>query len=322
MKIEIGESLMLSYLKYVKKCIFYQSNWKSSNNWAKSNSEKVQNVYNKINENLVFDVLKKSNLDQLIKQAEIDVIGMDADNNIYAIDIAFHENGLNYGSKDETKNRVLKKLLRSYLALLSYFPDKSYQLIFVSPKVHDATEKIIQTYFSELVDNFSDENVKFKYISNDMFRDEIVIPTINNSSDDSDTNELFLRAVKMLDLFDLYSDQRQLNENIENKKLYDNNNIEQTKQNLKNNQTYNQNNSPVKEYYINGINVDKSIFEEKLRNNICQVKVTLYYNDKKPKEKKWNVKNFTENTSLDGNINSGYLRGWLKKGINKIRLEL
>ena len=56
---------------------------------------------------------------------EVDVIGMDSSNTVYAIDIAFHEAGLNYGSKEETKDRVLKKLLRSYLSLLSYFPDKN-----------------------------------------------------------------------------------------------------------------------------------------------------------------------------------------------------
>ena len=35
MKIEIGESLALSYLKHVKKCVLYQNNWKISSKWAK-----------------------------------------------------------------------------------------------------------------------------------------------------------------------------------------------------------------------------------------------------------------------------------------------
>ena len=33
MKIEIGESLALSYLKHVKNCVIYQTNWKSSSQW-------------------------------------------------------------------------------------------------------------------------------------------------------------------------------------------------------------------------------------------------------------------------------------------------
>lgn len=34
MKIEIGESLAVSYLKHVKRCVIYQTNWKSSSQWA------------------------------------------------------------------------------------------------------------------------------------------------------------------------------------------------------------------------------------------------------------------------------------------------
>jgi hypothetical protein len=43
MKIEIGESLMMSYLKHIKKCTFYQLNWKVSSNWdiIKENFKKV-----------------------------------------------------------------------------------------------------------------------------------------------------------------------------------------------------------------------------------------------------------------------------------------
>lgn len=42
MKIEIGESLALSYLKHVKKCVIYQTNWKSSSQWAFLGGEKTQ----------------------------------------------------------------------------------------------------------------------------------------------------------------------------------------------------------------------------------------------------------------------------------------
>ena len=202
MKIEIGESLMQSYLRHVKKCVFYQTNWKASNNWGISDFEKIQNIYN---ENSMFDVFNKSPLSKLIKQTEIDVIGMDSSNTIYTIDIAFHEAGFNYGSKELTKNKVLKKMLSSYLLLSSYFPDKNYEIAFVSPKVNNAEEKILSPFFSELNKIFSNENVEFKYISNDAFRNEIVKPVIESAKNDSDTNELFLRAVRLLSLFDLYS---------------------------------------------------------------------------------------------------------------------
>jgi len=42
MKIEIGESLMLSYLKHVKKCLFYQANWKVSSNFPIIQNDKTK----------------------------------------------------------------------------------------------------------------------------------------------------------------------------------------------------------------------------------------------------------------------------------------
>jgi hypothetical protein len=212
MKIEIGESLMLSYLKHIKKCLFYQTNWKPSSNWdidANSN-DKVSFIYDNILKHSEFqDIFKSSKLEQLIKQSEIDVIGCDGDNTIYAADIAFHEAGLNYGSKIETKNRVFKKLLRTYLNLLAYFPNKKYELIFASPKVNPSTEEIINDYFNVLNKDFSEENVTFKYISNDNFRKEIFCYTIEKAIIDSDTNELFMRAIKLSNLFDMTSNKKE-----------------------------------------------------------------------------------------------------------------
>lgn len=313
MKIEIGESLVLSYLKHIKKCVFYQTNWKVSSNWEICDSEKVLSVYDKISENLVFDVFKKSQLNQLIKQSEVDVIGMDSNNTIYAIDVAFHEGGLNYGSKEETKNRVLKKLLRSYLTLLSYFPDKNYELIFVSPKVHNATEEIIRNYFSELDKTFSNENVKFKYISNDAFRDEIVIPLIKNTNDDSDTNELFLRAVKLLNIFNLYSAPSlkvKLAEYLigdnEEQKGPKNNNIRSTTPN------FNLEFDPS----------DEKLFKHKLLQT-KRANRTWYYSNGRVDEDIWDASNFTIESNLRGNINSNNkVRKREENGLFKLKLKI
>jgi hypothetical protein len=205
MKIEIGESLLLSYLKHVKKCTFYQNNWKVSSNWADSTEtpDKVQGIYDKIIKHSEFsDVFKASKLNQLIKQSEIDVIGMDAENKIYTADIAFHEAGLQYGDKIVTKDRVIKKLLRSYLTILTYFPNKKYELLFASPKVNPATEDVISEYFSILKKDFDDENTNFKYVSNENFNKDILMPTISKSIKDSDTNELFIRSIILSNLFE------------------------------------------------------------------------------------------------------------------------
>ena len=69
-----------------------------------------------------YDIFKgNKSLDQLIGQAEIDVIGISYEENqshIYAIDVAFHEAGLNYGSKDETVTRVIKNVYEQQCAFM------------------------------------------------------------------------------------------------------------------------------------------------------------------------------------------------------------
>jgi len=199
MKIEIGESLLLSYLKHVKGCVLYQANWKASSNWGKLEGKgynKAKEVYDSIIKQPEFEkIFKKSDFDQLIKQSEIDVIGMDFNKVIYACDIAFHEFGLQYGDKFESKDRVLKKLLRTYLTVLTYFPNYKYRIVFASPKVHKATESVINEPFEYLKKIFSNKSVTFFYYSNEKFMEEILEPTIEAAIKDSDTNELFVRAM-------------------------------------------------------------------------------------------------------------------------------
>jgi len=307
MKIEIGESLMLSYLKHVKKCLFYQTNWKISSNWDidENSNDKISFVFNKIAEHPEFqDVFKLSKLEQLLKQSEIDVIGLDGNDKIYVADIAFHEAGLNYGSKIETKNRVFKKLLRSYLTLLAYFPDKKYELIFASPKVHNATENIIKDYFKVLESDFTEENVTFKYISNDVFRDEIFIPTVEKAIDDSDTNELFMRAMKLSNLNkkENISPLPIINEatTIVNPLIIDDKD----------------------DFQIEFIPGDERVFKQKLIET-KKARRTWYYKDKNPEIDTWEANNFTAEANLRNNIfSNNKVRARKDTGLVKVKFEI
>ena len=306
MKIEIGESLALSYLKHVKKCVFYQTNWKISSHWAKTENDMAEDIFHKIKhieeyvkkkenkneneieiENRVIKIFKnifpnkelkkkialcqklqqtvkdttnpilqqteidtikntlekaeidalnqilnknkiktidnilkqaeKDALNQILKQAEIDVLGIDQNGKIYTIDIAYHEDGLRYSSKsEETKEKLIKKFLSSYMMLLRYFPDRDYEITFASPRVITGTDDLITQTFNDLNTFFDNNvelknkvklknNVEFKYISNEEFRKEILDKTIKASEKDSDTNELFMRSYKLLELFDRVS---------------------------------------------------------------------------------------------------------------------
>ena len=311
MKIEIGESLMLSYLKHVKKCTFYQTNWKVSSNWEISSetSDKVQFYYDNIIKTSEFsDIFKKNKLNQLLKQAEIDILGLDSNNTIYAVDIAFHEDGLQYGDKNKTKDRVIKKLLRSYLVLLAYFPNKKYEILFASPKVNQATEIIISDYFNVLKKNFTDDYVIFKYLSNNNFYENILKPTILDSTNDSDTNELFIRSIILKNLFE--SKKKTINEVVS----------------LENNP------KPIAQ--INGdINYDdelilefepsnQRIFKQELIRT-RQARRIISYKDNRVEKQIWNANNFTKSSNLIGNIRGNNLiRNWRELGIVKIRFEI
>jgi len=207
MKIEIGESLIYSFLRHEKNCLVTQTNWKPSGNW-KIPSELFENVtyeFNKINKHHAFSEIFKSDLSQTLKQAEIDVLGIDQYNHIYAFEVAFHENGLQYGGKIDSRNRVIKKLLRGYLTLKCYFPDKKYSIAFCSPKVNPATEKHIRDYFQVLVQDFGSEEIGFYYYSNEQFYREIVQNTLSKSTTEADSSELFTRSIKLFNLTSTYS---------------------------------------------------------------------------------------------------------------------
>lgn len=207
MKIEIGESLIYSFLRHEKNCLITQINWKASGNWDIPNDVQEKAIYefDKINKHHAFSGIFKSDFNQTIRQAEIDVLGIGQNNQIYAFEIAFHENGLQYGGKIETRNRIFKKLLRGYITLKCYFPDHKYSLAFCSPKVNPATEKHIQEYFEVLIHDFRSENINFNYYSNDRFNAEIAQKTLSKTINVADSGELFARSIKLLNIINKYN---------------------------------------------------------------------------------------------------------------------
>lgn len=331
MKIEIGESLALSYLKHVKKCTFYQTNWKSSSQWKRFNEGMVGNIFSKIknikediDENIKEDIdesveedildfynIFRSDIDQTLKQAEIDVLGIDQNGKIYAMDIAYHEGGLNYKGKKKTIENLMKKLLRSYLILLSYFPDRDYEITFASPKVNDATKRLISDAFNELR-KFLEKNVEFRnevkfiYISDNTFSKEILYETIDKSKKDSDTNELFMRSYKLLELFNKISTITEKTKNL-NKENPPTDYIElEFKQ---------------KKLEFEFIPSDEKQFKKELIKT-KQAKITWFYPDRQ-EETIWNADKITENSKIRENIrNRKKVKAREKSGLYKVKLEI
>jgi hypothetical protein len=203
MKIDIGESLAFSYLRHVKHCSIIQSNWKPSGNWIAKpeHLRKAIQEFDKIQRHPAFTEIFKTGFDHTVKQTEIDLLGMDQYDTVYATNVTFHEYGINFGAKTDTRNRVIKNLLRAQLALSVYFPDKKHVLMFCSPKVSPATEEIISDYFKILEEDFTSDQTQFIYLSNENFRDAILMETLECIQEEFDTSELFLRAFKLLTLY-------------------------------------------------------------------------------------------------------------------------
>ncbi|WP_302272623.1 hypothetical protein [Brachyspira aalborgi] len=200
MKIEMGESLMQSYLKHIKGCLITQTNWKTLRSWKKSNEDKAKAKFEKIKKEYPNIFSEKTKFEKMLNQAELDVIGI-ANDKIYMVEIAFHEQGLRYGNDDnKVRDRVLKKMIRAYLIWKIYFSNYSCEIIFASPKVNPSPDGLLNECFSKLAkDNFyKEDKVEFKYLSNKKFKDEILLPTLETLKSDSDTSELFLRSAKLL----------------------------------------------------------------------------------------------------------------------------
>ena len=91
------------------------------------------------------------NAAQFLKQGEIDVVGVDQQGGVHAMEVAFHEAGLNYGSTTASVNRVLKKMLRTLLILRAYHPPRTpLYIYFLSPKVNLAVQPPLEAAFAAL----------------------------------------------------------------------------------------------------------------------------------------------------------------------------
>lgn len=211
MKIEIGESLILSWLKHVKECQVVQTNWKASYKWELKNREKLQKLMDLSNELFLlkygYSIYKgNKSIEQLIGQAEIDVLGInfeDQENQIYCVDVAFHEAGLNYGSKEETITRVIKKCLRTAMCINGYFGLNTATILFASPKINP----LVNTELINCVDDMMsilkelDINYDIRIIGNEDFERNILNPVLSVAKDVADTSELFMRSLQMYNLF-------------------------------------------------------------------------------------------------------------------------
>jgi len=210
-KVEMGESLMYSWLCHVKGCQIVQTNWKASAAWDKRNGAELQKIYlavkDKFSQSLQCDLFKGRTLDQFVKQAEIDVLGISmlgVQAKLYAVDIAFHEGGLLYGENaKDTAAKVVMKYIRTAMCLYRYFDGTPAEIFFASPKIQRSTMQILEPFIAQIQDFFQAYNLPYTaaLAANDSFDKAILSPVLSTSKQVADTSELFMRSYQLCQMF-------------------------------------------------------------------------------------------------------------------------
>ena len=186
-KIEIGKSLIYSWLRHVQGCVVTQGNWKPSPTWTvaqqRALTEAFEAVRNPAGQDIGVQIFKNGEFSQFIRQAEIDVLGLRWNHDtgtprVIAVDSAFHENGLQYGNADATVGRVLKKLIRTAFAIEAYLDFAEASVIFATPEMAgEAFREGIQPPLAIIEGRVAEQRgsaIRFRVIANADFSNEIL----------------------------------------------------------------------------------------------------------------------------------------------------
>lgn len=211
MKIEMGESLFYSWLRHVKECQIVQTNWKVSSQWQLSDAEALEHLMAQVDKHYLekygYAIFKQNtSLFQLLQQGECDVLGISIqpdETTYYAVDVAFHEAGLNYGNRDTTVMKVLEKCARTAFCMHGYLSTKEAEIIFASPKINPAVLSDLIPCVKEMNTLFADKGYEFTFrvIANEEYNDLVLKPILLASDGVADTSELFLRSYQMYKMF-------------------------------------------------------------------------------------------------------------------------
>lgn len=211
MKIEMGESLFYSWLRHVKECQIVQTNWKVSPQWQLHHEDELAELMTATDEHFSlrygYKIYKKnSSLSQLIQQGECDAVGVSIQEDgprYYAVDVAFHESGLNYGTREETVMKVISKSLRTAMCLYGYMETKRAEITFASPKINPSILSDVEPCIEDANALLAARGFNFsiRVIANEEFNESVLQPILLMSDGVADTSELFLRSYQMYTMF-------------------------------------------------------------------------------------------------------------------------
>ena len=211
MKLEIGESVFYSWLRHIKCCQIVQNNWKVSPKWILQHTEELERVFSTTSvffqEKYQLDLYKhNASLSQLLRQAECDVVGLSSSESgtkYYAVDVAFHTDGLNYKNRKYTVAKVIAKSLRTAMCIYGYFDCDAAEIYFASPKINPRVMQDLWSCIADAQEIMNEQGFHFTFniLANETFQREVMLPILSLSEDVADTSELFLRSYQMTKMF-------------------------------------------------------------------------------------------------------------------------
>lgn len=308
MKIEVGENLIRSWLRHIEGCQFAELNWKASSSWeARGDVTDLLEAARTHFANVTgADIFGGQTGSQLLRQAEVDVLGLRVGKNgavdrIYSVDMAFHERGLNYGGVRESVSRVLKKLLRSMLMVHFVFGPLPLQVVFASPRVGRSYFVPLEEGMQSLDRFLATQNItcETSLLVNETFRGVVLDPVLAIATDVADTSELFLRSYQLMQLF---RPRKSLASTIDEK-------LPATP-------------ADTLKFRFDPGPADR-FKTELLRTKAAEM--TIHYQDGRSVRKIWNAPNFQESSSLLGNLRSRpeFRQGaWQRSGIASVDLRI
>jgi hypothetical protein len=205
MKIEIGEFLLLSWLRHVRGCVVTQMNWSPSPAWTIARERELRATFEAVRR-FSDDAIGRSSFgpvdfEWFVRHATIDVLGLRIDpagggTEAIAVDSAINDTELPHGNAEETIVRLLQRMTRAGFALAAFLEPRQASVVFATPWLAQAVRQEVQRHLALLELRLAEQRLhavsrlRFRVIADADFADEIVQPVLAHVDAVADTSGL------------------------------------------------------------------------------------------------------------------------------------
>jgi hypothetical protein len=202
MKIEIGEFLILSWLRHVRGCVVTQMNWSASPAWAVAHGPELRATFEAVRR-FAADTIGRSSFGQVdfesfVRHASIDVLGLRVDRDgggteAIAVDSAINDTELPHGNAEETIVRLIQRMTRAGFALAAFMELRQATVVFATPWLATAVRQEVQRHLALIELRLAEQHgpgmphLRFRVIADGDFADEIVQPVMEHVGAVADT---------------------------------------------------------------------------------------------------------------------------------------